>query len=97
MRDARARTDAYRRTNAPTGNGDTRGLESSPHTLSNACSLIAIRGQNRGKLLAAESCHDVTCTQVRTRHLRENTQNLIANGMAEPIIDRLEMIKIKHQ
>src|SRR5262245_30041030 len=52
---------------------------------------------DRDKLFTTEPGDDVVGTRARSHDLSENTQNLVAHGVAETVIDRFEVIKIEHQ
>src|SRR6185312_5834367 len=49
------------------------------------------------KLFAAEAGNDVVGARAGARHTREQPQYFVAGRMAKPVIDRLEMIEVKHQ
>src|SRR5262245_43701013 len=49
------------------------------------------------KLFAAKPGDDVVGTRARSHHLSENTQDFIAQGVPETVVDRFEMIEIEYQ
>ena len=54
-------------------------------------------GQHGDEFLAAEARDHVRCAHVAARGSGEHAQRLVADGMAEAIVDRLEVIEVEHQ
>ena len=68
--------------------GTGGGLESS---------RLDTAGDDGDKLLATEPADDVVHARACARHAREQPQHFVADRMAKTVIDRFEMIKIKHK
>ena len=54
-------------------------------------------GQHHGEFLAAEPADQIGLAQTRARGLGEDLQHLVADRVAEAVVDRLEMIEIDQQ
>ena len=51
--------------------------------------------QQCGEFLAAETAEQVHATDAARRHVGKNLQHAVADGVAEPVVDRFEMVEIE--
>src|SRR5471030_3288578 len=79
---------------ADTGAGD---FETSANAFSNARHHFHRLGYYRCEFLAAKSADDVARSHAFSHRLRKYAQHVVTNAMTEAVVDRLEMIEIKHQ
>src|SRR5262245_53815968 len=74
-----------------------RKLKARSHAFADFADALQASWNNCDKLFTTEPGDDVIGTRARSHDLSENTQNFIAHGVAETVIDRFEVIKIEHQ
>src|SRR4051812_20150947 len=101
----RADVLAWRALGHPHGNGDTpsdgnpgelRRLDRRAHALGHQSGSIHMgAGQNHQEFLAAEAPEDVDAAQPLAGDVRQFLQHRIAGGVAERVVDRLEVVDIE--
>lgn len=65
------------------------------HTLGELQGVFQAAMNQTGKLLTTNAPEYITAPQLQLRALAERLQHLVARGMAETVIDRLEVIQIE--
>src|SRR5262245_58881413 len=92
-----SRADADGGANSVGGDGRPRKFETRSYAFADFASALRASWDDRDKLFAAKPGDDVVGTRARSHHLSENTQDFIAQGVPETVVDRFEMIEIEHQ
>src|SRR5262245_47065957 len=74
-----------------------RKLKARSNAFADFVGALQASWNDRDKLFTTEPGDDVVGTRARSHDLSENTQNLVARGVAETVIDRFEVVQIEHQ
>ena len=77
--------------------GRTTGFHARADAFADDGRDIETAGYDGGEFLTAQSSDDVARAHAGARHLREDTDDFVADGVPEAVVDRLEVIEIEHQ
>ena len=58
--------------------------------------LLAAAGDDHGELLAADPADDIACADARAEMVCEVRQHVVADGVAEDVVDLLEVVDVDH-